>query len=80
MKSELTEQHYDGSTHTGDHYRCVGSVRGWCGHRHTSVREAVRCLQRDQRGCKSQGGYSDRCVYLYAGDNRQCCAEIEHLV
>ena len=44
-------------------YVCVGSVRGWCGHRHTSVRTAIKCVDVDMSGCKTQGGYSDRNVY-----------------
>ena len=44
-------------------YVCIGSVRGWCGHRHTSVRTAMECIERDGSGCGSQGGYSDRNVY-----------------
>ena len=43
-------------------YVCSGSVRGECGHVHRTLRGAARCLARDQRGCRSQGGYSDRHV------------------
>ena len=55
----------------GDHYRCVGSVRGWCGVRHQGINAANRCRERDGDGCASQGGYSDRQVYLYQGDELQ---------
>lgn len=41
-------------------FTCDGDVRGDCGHKHTSIRTASRCLRRDQRGCRSTGGYSDR--------------------
>jgi len=41
---------------------CYGSVRGCCGHVHRSWDAAQRCVERDQRGCQSQGGYSDRHV------------------
>jgi hypothetical protein len=41
-------------------YTCKGSVRGECGHRHRKLETAVRCNARDSRGCKRQGGYSDR--------------------
>lgn len=76
----ITHEHYDGTTTTGDHLRCVGSVRGWCGHRHRELTAAVRCLQADQAGCKSQGGYSDREIYLYTEDERQGPAEYGDLL
>lgn len=41
---------------------CIGSVRGCCGHAHRSIEAAEACIARDQRGCESQGGYSDRRV------------------
>ena len=41
-------------------YTTRGSVRGGCGHRHTALETAVRCLRSDQTGCGRQGGYSDR--------------------
>jgi hypothetical protein len=40
--------------------RCCGEIRGSCGHNHRTVRGAWKCLQRDQAGCRAQGGYSDR--------------------
>ena len=43
-------------------YTTVGSVRGWCGHHHQTIAEAVRCLHADARICARQGGYSDRRV------------------
>ncbi len=43
-------------------YITIGSVRGWCGHVHRTELGAVRCLARDRRGCRGQGGYSDRNV------------------
>lgn len=43
-------------------YTCIGSVRGACPHKHRTLCGAVRCLAHDQRGCASQGGYSDRFV------------------
>jgi len=42
------------------YYTTNGSVRGCCGHKHRSVYTAAECKWRDQRGCKVQGGYSDR--------------------
>lgn len=44
-------------------YTTNGSVRGSCGHQHSTVREAVRCVLEDQEGCERQTaghGYSDR--------------------
>lgn len=45
------------------HYTARGPVRGCCGHKHRSLEAALRCVNRDQSGCASQGGYSDRSVY-----------------
>ena len=44
-------------------YLCIGSVRGWCGHRHRTVAAADRCCREDDRRCHIVGGYSDRCIY-----------------
>jgi len=41
-------------------YCTSGSVRGRCRHRHRTIRTAYLCRLRDQRGCETQGGYSDR--------------------
>lgn len=46
----------------------LGSVRGACPHIHRTEEAAARCLARDQRGCASQGGYSDRQIYRVDGD------------
>ena len=46
------------------HYSTHGSVRGCCGHKHRTIDAAQRCVQSDQSGCKSQGGYSDRSVIV----------------
>jgi hypothetical protein len=46
-------------------YRCDGDVRGWCGHNHRTIDGAIRCLDRDQCGCESQRGYSDREIVEY---------------
>lgn len=55
---------------TSWNYECVGSVRGSCGHEHTTLRAAIRCLDRDREACSSGGGgaYSDRRVRRL-GDN-----------
>lgn len=54
-------------------YRCIGSVRQWCGHNHRTCEAAERCIARDIRGCASYGGYSDRVVVVRgsAGDSWQ---------
>jgi hypothetical protein len=49
-------------------YTTYGSVRGCCGHKHQTLTAAQKCLSRDQAGCRSQGGYSDREVVLIGGD------------
>lgn len=41
-------------------YTTEGSIRGSCGHKHRTIETARKCLQEDQAGCRSQGGYSDR--------------------
>ena len=43
-------------------YSCIGNVRGDCGHKHRTLSGARKCLERDQSGCESQGGYSDRYI------------------
>lgn len=43
-------------------YETYGSVRGCCGHRHSSIRTAVACIERDRSGCAAQGGCTDRYV------------------
>ena len=73
MTREITHTHYDGSTTTGTHMRCVGSVRGWCGVKHTSIDAAVQCLRSDQSGCASLGGgaYSDRTIGIYDDEGQR---------
>lgn len=51
-------------------YTTWGSVCGSCGHRHRTPEAARRCLARHARGCASQGGYSDRAVYVLDRDDR----------
>ena len=50
------------------YYQAEGSVRGNCGHHHRTVVAAQRCVSRDQDGCASQGGYSDRRVIRSDGE------------
>lgn len=45
-----------------DKYTTVGDVRGACGHNHRTIDAAQRCVDKDQRNCERQGGYSDRSV------------------
>lgn len=49
-------------------YTTWGSVRGDCGHLHRTREEAKRCLARDRRSCRAQGGYSDRTLRRIEGD------------
>ncbi len=49
-------------------FSTYGSVRGCCGHKHKTREGADKCLTSDQKGCKSQGGYSDRSVVLVGED------------
>lgn len=50
-------------------YKCIGDVRGWCGVNHRSLKQAIKCIENDQRGCKKTGGYSDRWIITF------CCGE-----
>lgn len=50
------------------YYTTDGSVRGECGHRHRTAEAAEACARRDQIGCASVGGYSDRYVYAVMSD------------
>lgn len=57
----------------------LGSVRGECGHRHTSVESAEKCMMRDERECKRMRGYSDRIVrYMDAENGVSVPASIEN--
>ena len=49
-------------------YTTKGSVRGCCGHKHRSLEAAVKCAREDQKGCQSQGGYSDRQIVRTDGE------------
>lgn len=50
-------------------YTNRGSVRGECGHRHRTIRAALACQERDDRGCRSQGGHSDRFLVRTDGED-----------
>ena len=49
-------------------YTTSGKIRGECGHTHRTLRAALDCTERDRRGCRMQGGYSDR--YVYGTDDK----------
>lgn len=49
-------------------YTTYGSVRGGCGHRHGYEETAQRCLDQDRKGCRKQGGYSDRSIAVIGED------------
>ena len=61
-------------------YRCNGSIRGNCGHKHTTLSGAIRCLDRDARKCASQGGYSDRSIQAQdaPSDDWRSLTELEY--
>ena len=43
-----------------ERYIAIGSVTGWCGHRHLSEETAEACADKHDRACRSVRGYSDR--------------------
>lgn len=45
-------------------YTTWGEIRGCCGHAHRTFDAAIACIKRDDVGCASQGGYSDRHLRL----------------
>ena len=53
-------------------YTTKGSVRGCCGHKHRTIGAAHSCIERDQKGCEKQGGYSDR--YIERCDGQELSA------
>ena len=59
-RREMTTKH----TEIIEKYTTWGSVRGCCGHMHKTADAAERCIAKDDRGCKMQGGYSDRVVHV----------------
>jgi len=48
-------------------YTTNGSIRGSCGHRHRTIKAAVRCLAAERRRCNRARGYSDREVIRVDG-------------
>jgi len=70
-KVEVIEQRnaeYKAAYETVKTYTCSGDVRGECGVKHRTVGAAARHLSKDQRDCRSIGGYSDRRVVGIAAD------------
>ena len=59
------------------YYRCEGPVRGWCGIEHRSLRASGKCCARDHRGCRAQGGYSDRGPVAYETGTKRHLAPAE---
>ncbi len=69
------------------YYATSGPVRGSCEHHHRTREAAAKCAARDQSGCESQGGYSDRDVIrvengvserlIQAGENGEWARECE---
>jgi len=47
-------------------YEASGSIRGTCPHKHRTISGLARCILQDRRGCKSQGGFSDRKAVWYS--------------
>jgi hypothetical protein len=45
-----------------NYYTTEGNIRGACGHKHRTLDTALACIAKDNEGCVSQGGYSDRQV------------------
>jgi hypothetical protein len=68
-RAELAASRYRGDLHgitraAPHQYIVFGSVRGLVSS-HRTIAAAERALERDQRGCRAQGGYSDATVYEY---------------
>ena len=48
---------------------------GDCGHKHRTISGACRCEDRHHKGCKMQGGYSDRGLYRVDDEGVYYCVE-----
>lgn len=62
---------------TTTYYITSGNVRGTCGHIHTTLTGAVRCLKRDALSCRRVGGYSDRAVRAVENGQRRELTDVE---
>lgn len=71
-------QHSDGNgvDKMTTHYTTFGPVRGDCGHKHKTEDAAHACASEDMDGCASQGGYSDRSVYVVTPAGREMVAKV----
>lgn len=58
-------------------YTTIGSIRGCCDHNHRTLTGAARCLAKDQKGCESQGGYSDRRIVVLTATGTRPLSEAE---
>lgn len=58
-------------------YYATGSVRGHCGHEHYTLTGLARCMVKDRRACKMQGGYSDLSGRAVDGDGGRRLDEYE---
>lgn len=69
------------TTPTTTRYIARGSVRGDCGHLHRSLHAAERCVEADQRACRSLPGgnaYSDRDVAIVEWRTDDACSIHPH--
>lgn len=57
--------------HDKTYYTTTGGVRGSCGHKHRTLVAAAKCISRDDSGCGSQGGYSDRIIMAVERDEER---------
>ncbi len=60
------------------YYTTVGRVRGECGHKHRTVTAAQACAERDDDGCATQGGYSDRSIRAVENGAMRLLTRHEH--
>lgn len=50
-------------------YSTIGYVRGNCGHKHTTIQAAFKCLERDALRHHKMGGNTDRVIVRNDGEN-----------
>ena len=72
----MKNKSYIGNMQVGSNNNVIvyGSVRGLVSE-HRTVSAAEKSLARDQRGCRSQGGYSDASVYEWTAEGWQVAGE-----
>jgi len=71
METETNAWKSEGDGTMKTYYYTTGDVRGECGHQHRTAAGAQKCIDRDQSGCASQGGYSDRVIRLHREDGSE---------